>query len=135
MTETVKEWLRKAERDFATARREIAVANDPNYDGVCFHAQQGVEKLLKAVLISLGVRPGRTHDLTRLGEALHDLRPTWTWPQEELIYLSRASVDYRYPGEEASEDDAREPLDIAERLRAALRALLPVGGLFNEGNG
>jgi HEPN domain-containing protein len=38
MTETAKEWLRMAERDLATARREIAVAEDPNYDGVCFHA-------------------------------------------------------------------------------------------------
>ena len=35
MNETVLEWLRNAERDFATARREIAVVRDPNYDGVC----------------------------------------------------------------------------------------------------
>ena len=135
MNDTVKEWLRKSERDFATARREIAVAKDPNYDGVCFHAQQGVEKLLKALLIALGVRPDRTHDLTRLGQTLHAHKPTWTWPEEELIYLSRASVDYRYPGEEAAEDDAREALGIAEKLREALRTLLPTEGLFDRDGG
>jgi HEPN domain-containing protein len=134
MNETVREWLRKAERDFATARREIAVTLDPNYDGVCFHAQQGVEKLLKAVLINLGVRPDRTHDLNHLGTALHGLSPTWTWPEEELIYLSRASVEYRYPGEEATDGDARQSLDIAERLRTALLPLLPSGALFDREN-
>jgi HEPN domain-containing protein len=132
MNETVREWLRKAERDFATARREIAVVQDPNYDGVCFHAQQGAEKLLKAVLINLGVRPDRTHDLSHLGRSLHGLRPTWTWPEEDLIYLSRASVEYRYPGEEATDSDARQSLDIAERLRTALLPLLPSGTLFDR---
>ena len=134
MNETVKEWLRKAERDFATARREIAVAQDPNYDGVCFHAQQGAEKLLKAVLIHLGVRPDRTHDLNHLGRTLRGLIPAWTWPEEELIYLSRASVEYRYPGEEATDGDARQSLDIAERLRTTLYLFLPAGTLFDREN-
>jgi HEPN domain-containing protein len=90
--------------------------------------------LLKAILIALGVRPDRTHDLNRLGEALHTLRPTWTWSKEELIFLSRASVGYRYPGEEATESEARETLDIAERMWAALLPIFPAGDLFQEGD-
>jgi HEPN domain-containing protein len=44
------EWIAKAEADFATAQRELGVTDRPNYDGVCFHAQQCVEKDLKAFL-------------------------------------------------------------------------------------
>lgn len=44
------EWADKAEGDFATAQRELDAADHPNYDAVCFHAQQCVEKYLKACL-------------------------------------------------------------------------------------
>jgi HEPN domain-containing protein len=134
MNETVREWLRKAERDFATARREITVAEDPNYGGVCFHARQRAEKLLNAVLINLGVRPDRTRDLSHLGRSLQGLSRDWAWPEEELIYLPRTSVEYRYPGEQATDGDGRQALDIAERLRAALLRLLPSGTLFDSKN-
>ncbi|MEL6262202.1 MAG: HEPN domain-containing protein [Cyanobacteria bacterium J06626_6] len=36
--------------DFATAQRELDVTKNANYDAVCFHAQQCVEKYLKANL-------------------------------------------------------------------------------------
>ena len=42
------EWIQKAEGDRGTARREFAVEDTPNYDAVCFHAQQCAEKYLKA---------------------------------------------------------------------------------------
>ncbi len=45
-----REWIDKAEGDFATASREIRVRKSPNYDAVCFHAQQCAEKYLKALL-------------------------------------------------------------------------------------
>jgi hypothetical protein len=32
MNDTVKEWVEKAERDYATAKRELAVVDQPNYD-------------------------------------------------------------------------------------------------------
>ncbi len=57
MNATVKEWVDKAEKDFATARRELQVQEDPNFDAVCFHAQQSIEKLMKGLLIHLGVTP------------------------------------------------------------------------------
>jgi hypothetical protein len=41
-------------------------------------------------------------------------------------------VEYRYPGEEATDSDARQSLDIAERLRTALLPLLPSGTLFDR---
>ncbi len=52
MNETIKEWLAKSDGDFHTASREADAIESPNYDAVCFHAQQCVEKLMKAVLIN-----------------------------------------------------------------------------------
>ena len=52
MNATVKEWVDKAEKDFATARRELKVQEDPNFDAVCFHAQQSIEKLKRCKTIT-----------------------------------------------------------------------------------
>ena len=46
------EWVSKAEGDFATMERESRVADSPNLEGLCFHAQQCAEKYLKARLCS-----------------------------------------------------------------------------------
>lgn len=43
------EWIRKAEEDCRVANREME-AEPPSFNAVCFHAQQCVEKYLKAVL-------------------------------------------------------------------------------------
>lgn len=43
-----QEWIQKAEGDYATAIREYRARKLPNYDAACFHAQQCVEKYLKA---------------------------------------------------------------------------------------
>lgn len=51
MSDISKEWLVKAEGDFQTALREYRARKLPNYDAVCFHAQQCIEKLFKAFLI------------------------------------------------------------------------------------
>jgi len=124
MNGAVKEWTTKAEADFSTATRELRAAESPNFDAVCFHAQQCVEKLMKALLIHLGIVPPRTHDLTELDRLLAAVCALWSWPVQELRFLTRASVDFRYPGESADREDATESLDIATRLRARLRALL-----------
>jgi len=60
------EWVAKAEGDFATAERELNVEDNPNYDAVCFHAQQCAEKYLKARLQESDIPFGKTHVLTLL---------------------------------------------------------------------
>jgi len=128
MNATVKEWIAKAEGDFATAAREQRATEAPNYDAVCFHSAQCIEKLMKALLIHGGVTPPRSHDLTALSRLLEPLWPGWSWPAEELRLLTRAAVDYRYPGEAADQEEASEALEIATRLRASLRSLLEIAG-------
>ncbi|MDD5087629.1 MAG: HEPN domain-containing protein [bacterium] len=124
MNETVKEWVDKAEADFATAKRELQVTDYPNYDAVCFHAQQGVEKLMKALLIHVGVMPPKTHRLLALDELLRPVCSDWTADKEDLQLLTRAAVDFRYPGETADFEEAKDVVDVSLRLREALLHLL-----------
>jgi len=123
MNGTVEEWVAKAEGDFLTARRESGARTNPNFDAVCFHAQQCVEKLIKALLIHLRVVPPRTHDLVFLDRLLSEACPDWSWPVEELRFVSRAAIAYRYPGESAQREDAVEAFRLAGRMREKLLAL------------
>lgn len=49
MTPLTREWVMKADGDYATASRELRARKQPNYDAACFHAQQCAEKDLKTV--------------------------------------------------------------------------------------
>lgn len=79
---------------------------------------------MKALLIHLGVTPPRTHDLPALDTLLAQARTGWSWPAPDLRFLTRASVDFRYPGEQADKTEAQQAYEIAARLREQLRALL-----------
>ncbi len=54
------EWVDKAEGDFITALRELRARKSPNYDAASFHAQQCVEKYLKAHLQESGIAFSKT---------------------------------------------------------------------------
>lgn len=75
MKPITQEWVDKAEGDFATAQRELRARNFPNYDAACFHAQQCIEKYLKARLQKENIRFSKTHDLSVL------LICCWWWSQ------------------------------------------------------
>lgn len=124
MNETVREWLAKADADYLTAERELAVIEGFNADAVCFHAQQCIEKLPKAILIDRGVVPSRTHDIERLHVTLGSVVSGCSWQIEDLRFLTRAAVTFRYPGESADREDATRSLEIAAALRAQLRPLI-----------
>jgi HEPN domain-containing protein len=92
MNENVAEWTEKADGDFRTAQRELAVSDQPNFDAACYHAQQCVEKLMKGVLIHHAVVPPKTHDLLHLDKLLRDACPLWDWSRDDLRSVSGAVV-------------------------------------------
>ena len=126
MTETTREWIAKADADYRTACRELRAEEWPNYDATCFHAQQCIEKLMKGVLIHCGVAPPKTHDLGWLDQLMRPVCPSWSCSAEDLRFLTRAAVGFRYPGEGAVREDAAEAVTICTRLREQLRTLLPL---------
>jgi HEPN domain-containing protein len=118
------EWIEKAEADFATAIRESRARKYPNFDAVCFHAQQCVEKYLKAILIDNQKGFSKTHDLEFLLDELLPVYPTMEAARSDFQILTQYAVQYRYPGESADKDEATETIKILKRIRTELRLLV-----------
>ena len=116
-----REWIDKAEGDYRTAEREFAAEEAPNYDAVCFHAQQCAEKYLKARLTEAGTSFPKTHDLGALLALALSAEPSWATLQNGLDSLTDRAVEVRYPGTAADREDARESIEIARELRCAAR--------------
>jgi len=110
------DWLGFAREDLLVAQWALSAEI---YNQACFHAQQCVEKVLKAWLRHLGTLPPRTHQLSLLlallpDEVLSDLRV-------EITLLDRFYIPTRYPDALAGAlptglpdgTDAKEALQVA----------------------
>ncbi len=126
MKPITQEWVDKAEGDFATAQREIDVANNPNYDAVCFHSQQCIEKYLKACLQENNIAFGRTHDLTKLLDAFLTVEPSWENLRNNLDELTAYAVEFRYPGISADQAIANDAFSDCTEIRQVIRQYLEI---------
>jgi len=118
------EWLEKAEGDYATAGRELRARRRPNYDAACFHAQQTAEKYLKAFLQEHRVAFPKTHSLIELLELCLPLDAGFELQRDLLVRLDRYAVRYRYPGESADKDEARQAFRAVKVVRTFVREKL-----------
>ena len=102
--DTPLRWLQNARADLSLA--SIPLPRGVTYEQLCFHAQQAVEKALKAILLKCGIDFPFTHNL----QALLDLLPKELARPSDLISavdLNPYAVATRYPGE-------AEPVSEAE---------------------
>jgi HEPN domain-containing protein len=118
-------FARKARSD------EIALeklADDPNVpdDLIGFHAQQALEKLLKAALAHAGVAPPRIHDLGELVARLADVDLPPPTSASEARSLVPWAVEFRY------DDVLDERLDRAAACKAVTDVRGWVDGLLDE---
>lgn len=106
---TVPSWIRKAEHDLLNIKNNPAAKETP-WDTLCFHAQQAVEKLLKAFLISRGRDVMRTHDLVALLTECVELDPSLASLEQDCRKLTYFAVSARYPDDvyEPGEQDGRD---------------------------
>jgi HEPN domain-containing protein len=65
MKPLTEEWIAKAEGDFVSAQREYRARKSSNFDSACFHAQQCIEKYLKARLQEADIPVEKTLQPTR----------------------------------------------------------------------
>ena len=121
------EWVTRAEGDFAMLERECQVRGNPNYDGICFHAQQCAEKYLKARLCEADISFSKIHDLVILLEQALVAEPEWETFREDLAYLSDFAVTFRYPGESADAESAFDAQRRCRLFRDAARNALGLG--------
>jgi HEPN domain-containing protein len=90
------EWIKKAEGDLLTAQCEYRARNRPNYDAVCFHAQQTAEKYLKAWLQEVGKTIPRIHNLVDLASLCIEVDPTFSIIEQKLRGLDGYAVRATY---------------------------------------
>jgi HEPN domain-containing protein len=129
MNRVVAEWVEKAEGDHVSALRELRARKNPNYDSACFHAQQCAEKYIKGILQAWQVPFSKTHDLAKLLDLCVDRHPEWELFREDFKLLTQYAVVFRYPGESATKDEAKQAVEVAAAIRAILRPLLQQKGL------
>ncbi len=122
MKPLTEEWISKAEGDYHTMLRESGIEDRPNFDAVCFHAQQCVEKYLKAKMCEAEIRFGKIHDLVVILDTVIISEPSWQKFREDMAYLSQFSVIFRYPGESATAGLAKDAVSRCRKFRQAVRA-------------
>lgn len=86
---------RKAGND-ATAAREFAGNSGISDEIIGFHAQQAVEKWLKAVMASREIPQQRTHDIDQLSRVLQEQGVDLPAPRSRLAELTDFAVPLRY---------------------------------------
>ena len=115
--EIVKEWIYKAEEDYESAVSLVRKRKKPVPDSVCFHAQQCVEKYLKAFLVFHDIEPPVIHDLQVLKNLCSGINKDFNSLTPWLDILNAYAVDFRYPGEKASVEEARNAVSIMKKVR------------------
>ena len=124
MSNSVVEWIEKADEDFHVALSLRRVRLHPSHNAVCFHAQQCVEKYLKAVLEKQGAVIRKIHALPVLLDQCVEAHPLLIAMRPDMVRLSVYAVEFRYPGESATVEDAKTAVAIMKKSRADLRRAL-----------
>jgi len=121
----VEQWLRKAERDLASARR-LLDGEPPFLDTAVYHCQQAAEKALKGFLASRDRPVRKVHDLVLLLDECICLAPSLELLSDEAAILTPYGTAFRYPGDmnEPEMGDASEAVAAARRVIEHIRAVL-----------
>jgi HEPN domain-containing protein len=127
------EWVKKAENDLKNAAFTLEMDDECPTDTVCFHAQQVVEKYLKALLVLKGIPFPKTHNI----EDIIALLPPGCRPklnENDQEKLTEYATVTRYPGdyEPISLDEAKKAVRIARSVRREIRKLLPKPALSSR---
>ncbi len=123
--ELVRQWLEKAEDDWRLSHR-LAMDSEPYAEATAFHAQQAVEKYIKAFLTWHQLEFPKTHDIKRLLKLGGECDPRLTQELSDAADLTAYAVEYRYPGEypPVTTDEATRAVAMADRVRDQIRRRL-----------
>ncbi len=108
--------LRAADRDRKTVEL-LLQHHDAPVSSVGFHAQQYVEKAIKAVLVSNAVIFRRTHDLEELANLLERQSIDLPLPKDRLKRLNPFAVITRYQDIEIALTGIDTIAEMIERVR------------------
>ena len=118
-------WLEFAEVDLKAAGKLLEEVSLSSV--VCFHAQQCVEKSLKALIESKGLNPPRSHDLVMLYAQVDDMIKL---EEDTLAKLNQVYIDARYPASlgflpegQPDVEDAKGFYEFADELLSLVKTV------------
>ena len=124
MNPLTTELVHKAEGDYASVKLHLQHLSTPGFlDITCFHAQQCIEKYLKAWLQEANIRAPRTHDLNQLLRLIVSTHPEWRKWHLPFAPFDTYAVDGRYSGA-ATEEDVAQAVRLCNEVRTEVRAAL-----------
>jgi HEPN domain-containing protein len=120
---SVSAWWECVADDLGAMERDLQ--EPPLAHDICFHAQQAVEKAIKAYMVALGaVKIPHTHNLLFLAEAVTSLGGA-ALARIDLADLNRFSVEPRYAQRPRIEpEEARRLAGIAVEMVALIEGLI-----------
>lgn len=119
-----KAWIAKADSDLQTMR--ILFENEGPLDTACFHAQQAIEKLLKAFLAYHQRNIPKIHDLDELQRLCLSIDAIPQLEEVDLTEITDFAVEMRYDLEFWPDVAAAElAMQLAEHVRRIILNHLP----------
>lgn len=123
-----RELIEKADHDLAAA--SIGAQHGAPLDTVCFHLQQAVEKILKALLSFAGVCYPLTHDLDELLALATPAFPALSAFLDRFEDFAPYAVELRYSSSfYPTEEEVSAGLELVSELHRLINTLLPAQAL------
>ena len=118
-----------ADEDLRVARHILTLTSECPHRLAAYHAQQCVEKYLKAYLVLHAVDFPYTHNIARLLELCAE-RADWAGGLKDAEELTPFAITARYPGESepVSPAEAQRAVDVAANVRETVRRALDAEG-------
>lgn len=104
--------------------RELRARKHPNYDSACFHAQQCVEKHMEAFLLEKRIAFKHVHDLETLLDSCLQAGAILESLRLDAQLLTQYAVQFRYPGENADKQEAKQAVQAMRRCMDSINELL-----------
>jgi HEPN domain-containing protein len=125
LNDYVDKWLFRADEDVAVIDRLLESDARAYTSTICFHAQQAVEKYLKALLAWKGVDFPRTHDVDFLLAECRKVAPG-ALDHIDLKSLTDFGVSVRYPDDFFVPDlsEATYYAEIAQKVQTIVLGLI-----------
>lgn len=121
---TFVEWVQEAEADYKSALDLAKRRKDPIPKRVCWDCQQCAEKYLKAFLVRHSQKFPFRHDLVELNNSCREVDADFQLLVMDLDELNTYGPAFRYPGPNATVQDARSAIKAMKRVREFVRAKL-----------
>jgi HEPN domain-containing protein len=129
MKDAAKEWLKQAEDELGMGSYLL---KGGYFKGACYHAQQSVEKSIKASLLAKGWELERIHSIERLLSITDNFGISLNISEDDAVFID-SIYRGRYPVEagllplgEPSESDAKRAISIANTTYTKIQTILRI---------